>query len=250
MILVEFRALDTLGELTVLGMAGVAIVAVLSSVKDRYLEPEHEDDLPEPRLRAGGTTAERAIREAWPNLVPLQLVLRVTGPLLLLISFVLFMRGHNAPGGGFIAALVASAAIGLIYLSTSRDRRIGPARLPLHLIGGGVAFAILTGIVGLVVADSFLEPIYGYVFTEHVSTSMLFDLGVFAAVVGLITVAFNLLGSTPRPAPGESTGLRVDEAVEGALFSRPESVTRERQPRVNASTTHILDGAPPRELGR
>ena len=249
-ILVEFRALDTLGELTVLGMAGVAIVAVLSSVKDRYLEPEHEDDLPEPRLRAGGTTAERAIREAWPNLVPLQLVLRVTGPLLLLISFVLFMRGHNAPGGGFIAALVASAAIGLLYLSTSRDRRIGPARLPLYLIGGGVAFAILTGIVGLVVADSFLEPIYGYVFTEHVSTSMLFDLGVFAAVVGLITVAFNLLGSTPRPAPGESTGLRVDEAVEGALFSRPESVTRERQPRVNASTTHILDGAPPRELGR
>ena len=68
--------------------------------------------------------------------------------------------------------------------------------------------------------------------------------------VGLITVAFNLLGSTPRPAPGESTGLRVDEAVKGALFSRPESVTRERQPRVNASTTHILDGAPPRELGR
>ncbi|MDX5399066.1 MAG: DUF4040 domain-containing protein, partial [Actinomycetes bacterium] len=249
-ILVEFRALDTLGELTVLGMAGVAIIAVLSTVRERYLEPEREADELDPELRAPGSTAERAIHEAWPNLVPLQLVLRVTGPLLLLISFVLFMRGHNAPGGGFIAALVASAAIGLIYLTTSRDRRIGPPRLPLYLIGGGVAFAILTGVVGLTEAGSFLEPLYGYLFGEHVSTSMLFDLGVFAAVVGLLTVAFNLLGSAPRKPEGESTRLRVDQAVEGALFGSLDTVHGERPPRVNASTSHVTDGVPPRELGR
>jgi multicomponent Na+:H+ antiporter subunit A len=249
-ILVEFRALDTLGELTVLGMAGVAIIAVLSTVRERYLEPERDADEPDPELRAPGSTAERAIHEAWPNLVPLQLVLRATGPLLLLISFVLFMRGHNAPGGGFIAALVASAAIGLIYLTTSRDRRIGPPRLPLYLIGGGVAFAILTGLVGLVAADSFLEPLYGYVFTTHVSTSMLFDVGVFAAVVGLLTVAFNLLGSAPRRRDSESTRLRVDESVEGALFGTHDPVQGDRPPRVGASTSHVVDGVPPRELGR
>lgn len=249
-ILVEFRALDTLGELTVLGMAGVAIIAVLSTVRQRYVEPERVADAPEPQLRAAGSTAERAIREAWPNLVPLQLVLRFTGPLLLVISFILFMRGHNAPGGGFIAALVASAAIGLIYLSTSQDRRIGPPRLPLYLIGGGVAFAILTGVLGLVAAGSFLEPLYGYVFGEHVSTSMLFDLGVFAAVVGLITVAFNLLGSAPRAVSGESTGVRVYEAVEGALFTTPAAAPEQQAPRAKISATHVLDGVPPRELGR
>ncbi|MGM0385670.1 MAG: DUF4040 family protein [Actinomycetota bacterium] len=249
-ILVEFRALDTLGELTVLGMAGVAIIAVLSTVRERYLEPERDGDETEPELRASGSTAERAIHESWPNLVPLQLVLRVTGPLLLLVSFVLFMRGHNAPGGGFIAALVASAAIGLVYLTTSRDRRIGPPRLPLYLIGGGVAFAIFSGVLGLTEAESFLEPLRGYLFGQHVSTSMLFDLGVFAAVVGLLTVAFNLLGSAPRKLEGESTRLRVDEAVEGALFGRLDTVHGERPPRVNASTSHVVEGVPPRELGR
>ena len=231
-------------------MGAVAIIAVLSTVRQRYVEPERVADAPEPQLRAAGSTAERAIREAWPNLVPLQLVLRFTGPLLLVISFILFMRGHNAPGGGFIAALVASAAIGLIYLSTSQDRRIGPPRLPLYLIGGGVAFAILTGVLGLVAAGSFLEPLYGYVFGEHVSTSMLFDLGVFAAVVGLITVAFNLLGSAPRAVSGDSTGVRVYEAVEGALFTTPAAAPEQQAPRAKISATHVLDGVPPRELGR
>lgn len=254
-ILVEFRALDTLGELSVLGMAGIAIIAVLSTVRQRYLEPDPEDEvtLTEPVLRGPGTTADRAIRESWPNLVPLQLVLRVTGPLLVVISAVLFLRGHNAPGGGFIAALVASAAIGLVYLSTSRDRRVGPPKLPLFLIGGGIAFAIFSGIIGLTEADSFLEPLHGKLFGQSVSTAMLFDLGVFSAVVGLITVTFNLLGigsASTREAGDENARLRVDEAVEGELTVMLDTVHGERPPRVNASTTHVSDGVQPRELGR
>jgi len=244
-ILVEFRALDTLGELTVLGMAGIAIVAVLSTVRQHHLEPEGDDEAEaEPELRAAGSTAERAISTAWPNLGPLQLVLRVTGPLLLLISFVLFMRGHNAPGGGFIAALVASAAVGLIYLSTSSDRRIGPRRLPIVLIGSGVAVAIVTGVVGF--ADgSFLAPLHGYLFGQHVTSSMVFDLGVFAAVVGLLLLTFNILGVGMRRPESEATRRRVDETVDGG-----RDAARERLPRVGAATRHIADGTPPRELGR
>ncbi len=253
-ILVEFRALDTLGELTVLGMAGIAMIAVLSTVRQRYIEPDPESIVPpaELELRAPGSTAHRAITQAWPNLVPLQLVLRATGPLLILISFVLFMRGHNAPGGGFIAALVASAAIGLVYLSTSRDRRVGPPRMPLYLIGGGVAFALFTGILGLTEAGSFLQPLYGYLFGQKVTSSMLFDLGVFAAVVGLITVTFNLLGvgAGGRGEGGESVRLRVDQTVEGELAEMMDTVRGERPPRVRPSTTHVADGMPPRELGR
>src|SRR5690606_24233257 len=73
-ILVEFRALDTLGELAVLGMAGVALAAVLSTVRNRYMDPDpdrlaHEQDGAD---RTGGPdlgspTAHRAILSSWGN---------------------------------------------------------------------------------------------------------------------------------------------------------------------------------------
>ena len=59
------------------------------------------------------------------------------------------VQDRHAPGGGFIAALAASAIVALLYLSTSRDRQIGPPRLPLYLIGGGVVVAVGSGIWGL-----------------------------------------------------------------------------------------------------
>src|SRR5699024_6134294 len=74
-ILVEFRALVALGELTVLGMAGIAIVAVMSTVKDKFIDPPAEN-IPEPprppwvSIRPTGTTAYRAVHEAWPNVIP------------------------------------------------------------------------------------------------------------------------------------------------------------------------------------
>lgn len=96
-ILVEFRALDTMGELTVLGMAGVAIVAIYSTVRDRYLDPGREDPAavdpstlplnPDP-----ASTAHRAITVAWSNTVPLHLMVRLLNPVLIAISLALFWR--------------------------------------------------------------------------------------------------------------------------------------------------------------
>src|SRR5699024_9644871 len=85
--LVEFRALDTLGGLTVLGMAGIPIVAVMSTVKDKFIDPPAEN-IPEPprppwgSIRPKGTTAYRAVHEAWPNVIPRQLTINDHGPLL------------------------------------------------------------------------------------------------------------------------------------------------------------------------
>lgn len=257
-ILVEFRALDTLGELTVLGMAGVAVVAVLSTVRTRLLDPPPTRDPnrePEatPLLRPRGTPAFRAIHHAWPNVVGLQIVVRFVNPLLAVVSALLFLRGHNAPGGGFIAALVGSCIVGLMYLSTSRDRQIGPPRMPLVLISGGILVAVGTGVWGLIAKGSFLEPLHGFVGGAHLTSSMLFDLGVYAAVLGLILVAFNLLGAsavTGEHPRGEETRERADELVEGELPGPLDTVRGERPARVGPRTSFVTSGRRPKEPGR
>ncbi|MGO3210066.1 MAG: DUF4040 family protein [Brachybacterium sp.] len=260
-ILVEFRALDTLGELSVLGMAGVAIVAVISSVRHRFIDPSESADAEAadevehgPALREEGTSAHRAIRSAWGNAAALQLMVRVTAPILALISAVLFLRGHNAPGGGFIAALVGSAIVALLYLSTSRDRQIGPPRLPLILIGGGVVTALGAGFMGYV-EGGFLEPLHGYVLGVHLTTSMIFDVGVYLAVLGLVMIAVNLLGAsaTGGTPPAEGTRERTDEAVEGELPGPLETTRGEPAPRrrrVGVATAHLNTGTEPKEVGR
>ncbi|WP_203336535.1 DUF4040 family protein [Nocardioides limicola] len=198
-ILVEFRALDTLGELAVLGLAGVAIIAVLRTVRTRTLDPPNRVEVAQlrPQGRLTDPQAELALSDPQSNLLPMQLLLRVLVPALLVLSAVIFWRGHNAPGGGFIAALVASAAVALVYLSRPEDRAVGPRALHVGLIGGGVLIALVTGLIGY--ADSsFLQPLHGYLGGIHVSTSLLFDVGVYAAVLGLVMAAFDRLG-TDRP---------------------------------------------------
>lgn len=281
-ILVEFRALDTLGELSVLGMAGVAIVAVLSSVRDRFIDPADSPDTDAsgaaapaavrvgpldartaedqadqdraPALREPGTAAHRAITSAWSNAAALQLMVRVVAPILAVISAVLFLRGHNAPGGGFIAALVGSAIVALMYLSTSTDRQIGPPRVPLFLIGGGILVALFAGFLGFV-KDGFLEPLHGYLAGTHLTTSMIFDVGVYFAVLGLVMIAVNLLGvsgSSEGAKPGEGTRERTDEAVEGELPGPLDTTRGEpvRERRVGVRTSHLTSGTQPKEVGR
>lgn len=283
-ILVEFRALDTLGELTVLGMAGIAIVAVMSTVRDEYIDPPASEVPEMPRrpwivLRPRGSMAHRAVSLAWPNVVAMQLMVRIVGPILAVTSALIFWRGHNEPGGGFIAALVGSAIVGLLYMSTSKDRAIGPPRAPLFLIGGGVLVAALTGIAGLILAGSFLEPIHGHILGQHFSTSLIFDVGVYMAVVGLILVSFNLLGTSDSaftPAGDdvlylgemhrdvvdhERTRERTDEMVHGELAGPMENMRGEPptiedffseqhdHTRLSRSSRHIDSGTQMRERG-
>ncbi|MGB3829667.1 MAG: DUF4040 family protein [Ornithinimicrobium sp.] len=258
-ILVEFRALDTLGELTVLGMAGVALIAVLSTVRDRYLDPGPSTDhnyVPEPDipLRAPGSTASQAMTEAWGNAIPLQLLIRLTIPLLVVISAILFWRGHNAPGGGFIAALVGSAVVALIYLASSRDHPVGPPKAPVVLIALGVLLALGTGVWGLLAKGSFLEPITGKFLGEKLNSAMIFDLGVYVAVLGLVMAAFNLLGAAEGTEEG--TRERADQSVEGEVTGPMETVRGEHPDgadtpyRPTRKTSFLASGRkPPRERG-
>lgn len=117
---------------------------------------------------------------------------RILTPVLLLLSLYLLLRGHNLPGGGFIAGLMAAAAFQLQILSRGHDRvrrTIGP-----YLnsgIGLGLAIAICSGIVGLVdgfffkgVWFSLNLPLLGYL---KIGTPVIFDLGVFLVVVSVAT---------------------------------------------------------------
>lgn len=182
-ILVEFRALDTLGELSVLGMAAVVIGAVVASM------PRH------PFQRG---THPRPFGQSQLNSIPLRQLVRFLVPILGILSFLVFMRGHNDPGGGFIAALIAGGALMFLYLSKGRDGKIFGDNVPFLLTGIGILMAVFSGVIGLA-GGSFLYAIHFEFAGQHWTTSMIFDLGVYLAVLGMVSMAINALGGYLRP---------------------------------------------------
>lgn len=187
-ILVEFRALDTMGELSVLGMAGVVIAAVTNSM------PRHP-------FRKG-TNPPRFGNE-YVNSIPMRQLGRVLIPVLGVLSVFIFMRGHQDPGGGFIAALVAGAAFFIAYLSKPEDVPVLKGRRPALLTGVGVVLALISGFIGLA-HGSFLYAYHFHIGSEHFSSAMLFDLGVFLSVLGMLSMAINRLGGPTRPGADRS----------------------------------------------
>ncbi|RMX23031.1 DUF4040 family protein [Auritidibacter ignavus] len=228
-ILVEFRALDTLGELTVLGVAGIGVAALLASRK------------PDPVLQSAASSTS-PLSHPHVNLAYLRSFTKIAVPVMMVLSLVTLVRGHNEPGGGFIAALLAGAGFSLLYLVASSDQR-APVRWPyITLIGTGVVVGVLTGIWGML-EGSFLTPLHADVFGLHLNTALIFDLGVYLAVLGLILMAFNLLGMDqprddgalgqqlpPPPDPHPTTGVLPSQRI------RTES--RSRQPDTDANPSH------------
>ena len=130
------------------------------------------------------------------------------------LSAVTFWRGHQAPGGAFIAALIAAGGILLWYVGQPFARKIGKGELGYWFIAGGMATALLTGLVGLLLKGSFLAPIHGEFLGQHLTTSLLFDLGVYLAVIGLIVVCVNELGGRDRPG-AEPPSRKTEEKMLG-----------------------------------
>lgn len=130
----------------------------------------------------------------------LRLLDRVQSPLLLLTGVVLLLRGHDAPGGGFIAALLVSAAIALQILANGASvmrNRIGSALQPM--IGGGLLLGIGSALLGMMTGQGFFHAIWWTIdlgpIDYKIGTPVLFDFGVFSAVTGA-TVSFILGLST------------------------------------------------------
>jgi multicomponent K+:H+ antiporter subunit A len=169
-ILVDFRGFDTFGEIIVLGIAAVGAWMLMENMRAAR-PPAHAD----PRLR---------------NPFMLAVAARVLLPFALVVAAYIFLRGHNLPGGGFIAGLVASLALLMQYMgdgygATSRRLRIDFGRT----VGAGVLVAGLTGVGAWLFARPFLTSAHGH---PHVpilgevplSSAVAFDVGVFLTVVG------------------------------------------------------------------
>jgi multicomponent K+:H+ antiporter subunit A len=196
-ILVDFRGFDTLGEIVVLSIAGLGIVALLRKIS----------------LHASVTDLDGRPWSKVAHPVILQNLSRLLFPLMLLFAAFVFLRGHNLPGGGFIAGLVAALAIVLQYLGNGIEWTSARIRTDMHrVIAAGLFFAIATGLVSMVLGFPFLTSAFTYlkwpvVGKFEVASAMIFDLGVFLAVVGatvLILVElgkFNLLQATPGNRP-------------------------------------------------
>ncbi|MBN9200467.1 MAG: DUF4040 domain-containing protein, partial [Microbacterium chocolatum] len=179
-ILVDFRAFDTLGELTVLGVAGIAISALLYSRR------------PTP-VRSSRLLRGTPLSDAAHNSVFVRTVARVLVPAIVILSVVLLVRGHQEPGGGFIAALIGGAGFALLYLAAPSESA-ARIRWPfLALIGAGIVVGTGTGLLGYF-DGSFLRPLSIDILGTKLTTALVFDVGVYLAVVGVVLTALNLLG--------------------------------------------------------
>ena len=197
-ILVDFRGYDTFGEITVLALAALGIFAMLEG------------------LRLPGQAYDAAGRPWDTDLHPaiMSTFVRLLLPLALLVSAFIFLRGHNAPGGGFIAGLITAIALIMQYLANGVAWT--HARMPSRthpLIAAGLVIALLTGVASWLFGAPFLTSTFTHVTLPWVgefelASAMAFDLGVYLVVVGttlLILVNLGLMhqGSHDQPVVAE-----------------------------------------------
>ncbi|MCH8556816.1 MAG: Na+/H+ antiporter subunit B [Balneolia bacterium] len=130
--------------------------------------------------------------------VILQTATRLLFPLLLIFSVFLFFRGHNEPGGGFIGGLVGAAAFVLFAVAFGTEITRKLLRMdPRVMVGWGLFFALLSGIMSMMAGDSFFtgQWVFPILFGSelHVGTPLIFDIGVYLVVVGFtLAVIFAL----------------------------------------------------------
>jgi multicomponent Na+:H+ antiporter subunit A len=186
-ILVDYRALDTFGELTVIAVAGIVLIGILRS---RPMLARRSADV--------AAWANSALSRTADNTLPVRMLARWAAPVIILLSFHLFWRGHYEAGGGFIAALVGATGFALAYLGAPADRSARVVWPYRGLLASGVIVAVLSGIWGYALG-SFLKPVrFGiplpwggeYAFTS----ALVFDVGVYLAVLAIIIAVLNELG--------------------------------------------------------
>ncbi|UZE04161.1 monovalent cation/H+ antiporter subunit A [Pseudomonas corrugata] len=190
--LVDFRGFDTLGEITVLVAVALAVFALLR----RFRPPKESMQLPaQQRLLAPDVVTDlvnprHASDTALGFMMVPSVLVRLLLPIALVVSFYLFMRGHNQPGGGFVAGLVMSVAFILQYMVAGTQWVEAQMSLrPLRWMGTGLLFATATGLGAMAVGYPFLTthtwhlkwPLLGDV---HLASALFFDIGVYAVVVG------------------------------------------------------------------
>ncbi|EGD55002.1 putative monovalent cation/H+ antiporter subunit A [Gordonia neofelifaecis NRRL B-59395] len=226
-LLVDIRAWDTLGEISVLIVAATGVASMVfrsrrfgavPRVTESALAERRNGDDPS----HGRTTWLRGseMRDPSQRSLILEATTRLVFPTLVVLSVYFFFAGHNAPGGGFAGGLVMGLALVLRYLAGGRYELGEAMRIEAGtILGAGLAISATTAAVSLFLGAPALSsaviemhlPVFGEV---HIVTALFFDLGIYLIVVGLVLDILRSLGArldvvdpptptTPAPEPEE-----------------------------------------------
>ena len=194
-ILVDFRGYDTFGEITVLGIAAVGVLALMEGMRTRRpsVDPEGRN----------WTFAQHPLL--------LRVAASVVLPVAMVFTVYIFMRGHNMPGGGFIAGLITAVALVLQFMALGQDRaetylRAEGGRRFVRWIGSGLTIAGVTGAAAFLFGRPFLtsahgHPHVGWLGELPLASAALFDLGVYFTVVGATLLTISVLGTASVEGP-------------------------------------------------
>jgi multicomponent K+:H+ antiporter subunit A len=203
-ILVDFRGFDTFGEIIVLGIAALIIYAITEALLSGPVRARLAKRLPDAPV-AG---------DAHPMMMVV--VTRFMMPVVLMVGIYIFLRGHNEPGGGFIAGLVVAIAVVMQYMASGFAWADARQRYPYHtIIGAGVLVAGLTGIGAWFAGAPFLTSSFGYFRIPpmeefELATAMGFDLGVFLSVVGAVMLSLESFSRLARRSDEKASEFPMD----------------------------------------
>ncbi|WP_348520053.1 hydrogen gas-evolving membrane-bound hydrogenase subunit E [Arenivirga flava] len=240
-LLVDIRAWDTMLEISVLVVVATGIASLLfldsragsaprlAGIRERRSWSSRRKVGAEPSRGDGGTqqtwlVAGRTL-SAENRSIMVEVVVRLLFHPAILVSIYLLLAGHNDPGGGFAGGLLAGLALVARYLAGGRYE-LGEA-LPVDagkVLGVGLILAVGTALVPLLFGQEALEstywaaelPVLGYV---SFTTSMIFDVGVYLVVIGLVLDVLRSLGgevdrhaeiAADRDRETRPTGLETD----------------------------------------
>ena len=175
-ILVDFRGLDTLGEITVLLVAGLGVVALARTAR---------------RSVMASTLLRSPVVDASVRLLFASIAV---------LSLYFLFAGHNQPGGGFVGGLTAGAAISLVFVAGGIEsvRSLLPTRAWV-VLGTGLIVSVLTAVVPIVLGGAVLEHAVfeldvWLIGTLKATSALPFDIGVYLVVVGLVLMAYEAFG--------------------------------------------------------
>lgn len=228
-ILVDFRAFDTFGEIVVLAVVAITVFSLLRRFRPA---PESIEAPEQQRVQDAYDEArpDRTVGDTLADYLSIPaVIMHWLFPVVIVIAIYLFLRGHDLPGGGFAAGVTMSIALILQYMAGGTRWVEARVRIrPLSWTGLGLLCAAATGMGAWLFGHPFLTSHFRYLDIPVIgkvpaATALLFDFGVFAVVVGstvLILIALahqsvrmpRIARAPTDPAPAAPPALAKEKA--------------------------------------
>ena len=231
-ILVDFRGLDTMGEITVIAIAAIGVFTLISlTVREKNVAKKYkggeimvnndteykkfpETEFTQEQHKLFITQDYMSSRKKLSSNLIIHTVLRPLTFIISIFTFYLLWSGHNAPGGGFVAGLTTSACIVLLYVNYGSSFINKKLTIDFkYLIAIGLSCSLSCGLISLVFGYPFLTQAFGQIHFPvlglvHFSTALFFDIGVYLVVTGGCLTIITSIGRS-----GDGIYLIADDGV-------------------------------------